>query len=388
MNKLSMLYVSPLWPMRSGISEYSKLLLDGLDEYFDITILVDNYKPVKTALNKDYKILQYNKKVNYNLYDVILYNFGNNPDYHLYMYNMMRIYKGFTILHDVSLYYLTCEYYRQNNHLFNAIYQMEGIRGICKIKDSLKNNKVDNLLFCKNLSSELLLNREVLNNSNGVFVHSKYAANIISNIKHDLNVHVINLVQPIVEKKNSGSLRKLFCLDKSDYIVASFGYISETKQNHVICKMINDYNNSHEKKIHYIMVGDGNYVDNYLNKFIHKTGFIENSETFLDYIGDCDLIMNLRWPYNGESSATVLQCMSMGKRCFVTDIGAFSEIDDEAVIKVSPDIVQSELYDIFCKNISNSYGSISENAIAYIENNCSVHSISKKIYTAIQSAIN
>lgn len=383
MSKLSMLYASPMWPMRSGISEYSKILLDGLDFYFDITLLIDNYKLSKNATNKKYKYRIYKKDDDYSKYDVILYNFGNNPDYHLYMYDMIQKYRGYIILHDVSLYYLTCEFYRQKNRLFNAIYKMEGIEGICKIKDSLKENMVNNLLYCKEVSSKILLNREILDRSIGVFLHSKYAANIVSQVKDYSKIHVINLVQPITERRQYNKLRKLFNLSRADYIVASFGYISETKQNHMICNIINKYNNSHNNKIHYVMVGEGNYVDHLLNDYIHKTGFVKNNEDFLDYIVDSNLIMNLRWPYNGESSATLYQCMSFGKKCIVTDIGAFSEIDSKAVIKVAYNIGEDNLYKILCEEVSTPNNIVAENAVKYVKENCSLEKISKDIFEVI-----
>lgn len=383
MGKLSMLYASPMWPMRSGISEYSKILLDGLDLYFDITLLIDKYQLSENATNKNYKYRIYKKDDDYSKYDVILYNFGNNPDYHLYMYDMIQKYKGYIILHDVSLYYLTCEFYRQKNMLFNAVYKMEGIEGICKIKDSLKENMVNNLLYCKELSSKILLNKEILDKCIGVFVHSRYAANIISRVKDCSKIHIINLVQPIIEREQNNKLRKLFNLSREDYIVASFGYISETKQNHIICNIINKYNNSHDNKIHYIMVGDGNYVDHLLNEYIHKTGFVKNNDDFLDYIVDSNLIMNLRWPYNGESSATLYQCMSYGKKCIVTDIGAFSEIDSKAVIKVPCNIRENELYKILCDEIATTNDTVAENARNYIKDNCSLEKISKVIFQTI-----
>lgn len=383
MNKLSMLYVSPMWPMRSGISEYSKTLIDGLDSFFDITILIDNYNISKYAVNKEYKIRKYNKQDDYSKYDVILYNFGNNPDYHFYMYEMLQKYEGFVILHDVSLYYLTCEYYKRNKWLFNSVYKMEGIKGISMIKDSLLDNKVDNLLYCKELSSKMYLNREVLEKSLGVFVHSKYAANIVSKVKDSSKVFVINLVQPILERKEHGKLKKLFKLNDSDFIMASFGYIAETKQNHIICEIVNQYNNYHKDKIHYVMVGDGTYVDKYLNSFIHKTGFVGNNEDFLDYIADCDLIMNLRWPYNGESSATLLQCMSLGKKCIITDVGSFSEIDDSAVVKVAPSISKNDLYNLLCTEIHSHDNDVLKNAKSFIKDNCSLEKISKDIFDYI-----
>lgn len=39
MNKPTLLYVSPFWPQKSGISEYSEMLVPGLVTCFDVTLL-------------------------------------------------------------------------------------------------------------------------------------------------------------------------------------------------------------------------------------------------------------------------------------------------------------------------------------------------------------
>ena len=43
MMKPTMLYVSPFWPQRSGISEYSETLVWGLKEFFDIEENQDDF---------------------------------------------------------------------------------------------------------------------------------------------------------------------------------------------------------------------------------------------------------------------------------------------------------------------------------------------------------
>jgi hypothetical protein len=171
--------VSPFWPKRSGISEYSEILIEGLNEFFDITLVIDDYKINSKKIKEKYNIITYKNDTVLPNYDFVLYNFGNNPEYHSYMYDMIIKYPGHVILHDYVLYYLTVGYYSQKNKLFQKIYEMEGVHGMQIIKDSLKENQTNDLLQHKNIASYLPLNKEILGLAKGIFVHSLYTKNMI-----------------------------------------------------------------------------------------------------------------------------------------------------------------------------------------------------------------
>ena len=91
------------------------------------------------------------------------------------------------------------------------------------------------------------------------------------------------------------------------------------------------------------------------------------------------LILNLRYPYGGESSATVLQAMAYGKPCVVTDIGWFSELPDDCVIKVSKDITSDELAEKLEEWVNSDLNLIGERARKYIEEAFSPYQIARKI---------
>ena len=57
-------------------------------------------------------------------------------------------------------------------------------------------------------------------------------------------------------------------------------------------------------------------------------------EKFVDYMGACDIILNLRYPTVGETSGTLLRSLGMGKPVMISEIGAFSEYPDEICLKV------------------------------------------------------
>ena len=60
---------------------------------------------------------------------------------------------------------------------------------------------------------------------------------------------------------------------------------------------------------------------------------------FLDYrdfeaaIGACDLCTNLRYPTAGETSASLLRVLALGRPVVVSDYAQMAELPDEVVVK-------------------------------------------------------
>lgn len=351
MNKPTLLYVSPFWPQKSGISEYSEMLVPGLAELFDITVLTKGTYISNDGIKNLVDVKFYNPHENYSGYDYIIYNFGNNPEYHDYMYYMISKYPGYVIMHDVSLYYLAVDHYNAANSVFTEIYRMHGAKGISVIKEAIKNGYPTNLLYIKTVASELLMNRDILEYAKGIFVHSDAARKMVLDSMPSCDVKVINIVLPEVgyDKNKKREFRKQYGLSENDFVIGSIGYISNTKMNKEICLAVKHYNASHERKIKYIMVGEGSYVDQYLDEHIIKTGFVEDTY-FLPAIDNCNVVFNLRNLYNGESSYTLMQSLALGKVCIVSNIGWFSEFPDDCVCKLER-TTEETIYDILVKKV-------------------------------------
>ena len=91
------------------------------------------------------------------------------------------------------------------------------------------------------------------------------------------------------------------------------------------------------------MVGDGTYADSELEKnTVIKTGYttLEEFNSFAKY---ADVIVNLRYPSLGETSAAMLRILQMGKPCITNNGGWFSEIPDNCVRKIEIDNLEENL---------------------------------------------
>ncbi len=375
--------MSPLWPQRTGISEYSETLLPELSKKFDITLLVNECKVASSSLKSLCRIETYKEDEKYTQYDFILYNFGNNPQYHAYMYKMISCNPGFVILHDYSLFFLAIGIYLSQGTVLQQIYRLEGSQGIRKVKNEIVKSNTNDLLQIKSLSPILPMNGDVLKFAKGLLVHSKYAKEKILEKRKSTNVCVMNM---LCQQENTDSIkadseilpRIKYNIPKQAFLIMSLGFIDKSKSNEMVCKVVKQYNRDSENKIYYLMVGEGDYVDAYLDEYIKKTGFVDNEE-FYACIRDADLVFNLRSVYNGESSGPLIQCMSQGKICCVSNLGWFGELPDNCVIKLSTVANIDELMKIINKTKNHYYDYIGYEASHYANDECNASVISDMI---------
>ena len=78
---------------------------------------------------------------------------------------------------------------------------------------------------------------------------------------------------------------------------------------------------------------------------LERLGLTEGVQR-LDYVPEermwslmaaCDVLVNLRYPTMGETSGSVIRALSLGKPLLVSDVGWFSELPDDVVLKVPVD---------------------------------------------------
>ncbi len=366
--------------MKSGISDYSEVLIYGLNKYFDITLLIDNYKLQNKKLYNDFNVVTYSHEMDLTHYDFRIYNIGNNPEFHAYIYETALKYPGMIILHDLILFYLIIGYYQSKQSLYSKIYSMENTKGIHLIRKYIKNKT--NLLHAKDLSDKLALNKELLISDNKFMVHSDYAYNnIISTVNDSKKVKKINMAEQIVDFKQieKKMLLKKYNIPENAFIFCSLGYIAPTKLNHIICetliKLREQYGN-----IFYIMAGEGDYCDRYLCDYIIKTGFID-LDLFNNFLYHSDVIVNLRNPSMGETSAVTIRSLGLGKISIVSDDAWFSELPDDIVIKIKNNEISDKLYEKMELLITDNELSaqISRKATDYINKEHSLEKISGEI---------
>ena len=286
-DKPSMLYASPFPPVKSGISDYSVCLVKALSNLFDITLYSDNYDIEDLRLS-DYPVLKYGVDiVDFDSFDYRVYNIGNQPEYHGYIYEAAVEHPGMIILHDYMLYYLFVGHHQNKNNLYSSLYSKIGYEEFKSIKEAVKKDPTD-LLKQKELASVLSLNKELLLSDNKIMVHSEYSRNKVleTGLVEENRIQKINHLALIDKDAKESPIDRKTLFEKykvpeDALIVASFGYIAETKLNKEVCEAVKNIAKS-GKKICYVMVGFGDYVDDELEDgIIIKTGYTDLDESLI-----------------------------------------------------------------------------------------------------------
>lgn len=382
---------TPLPPLKSGISDYSYDIILALTKYFDIDVYVDDKYNSNPFLNNQYiKIYNHREyEVNENKYLDTLFQVGNS-EFHIYMFDYIKKYSGTVVLHDYNLhgviYFATAA--KGNHDEFEKILSEDNSEVVKKYIDNIRSGKSGLRIH------DVEVNGIVTNYAKKIIVHSDYAKRKLLERNISREVTKIALYASIEEIPNKIKLREKYGIDKNEFIIASFGFVSDTKR---IDKALEAFSIIAQEKrnVKYILVGEANKEmekqiigfceeKNLKNKVI-ITGFTELQE-FTDYIGLCDVCINLRYPYNGETSASLMRILAAEKPVFVSNIGSFREIPNECCIKVPVSKIPSDTteVDILTDELRKMINSIdyvnelSRNARKYAEEELDINIIANK----------
>jgi glycosyltransferase involved in cell wall biosynthesis len=380
--KEKLLFASPFPPMQTGVADLSFVLAESLREYFEVVLLVEDR--TKHPRN-GFEVIGYrNDAIDWNRFPHRFYHIGNNPWYHAYIYECCLANPGLVLLHDAILYYLFVGYYRDRPDFYSRVYDMEGPKGTAIIKRQLKEGR-DLLQFSE--PHQLPFNRELINSGNRFMTHSDYARDqVLARADHAVQVRKINQAVPILPSWNLSerlAARQRLAIPPDAVVLASFGFVAPTKLNHVICRAVNRLNAVREAKVRYVMVGAGSYVDELLNEYVRVTGYVSNSE-YDDYLAACDLVLNLRYPSMGETSAAALRALGCGKPCVFTNDAWFSELPPEVAVRIEPDspeVVEEVLYQFIEYFLQNreAFDEIGRNAAAYTAEHHDARAVARQI---------
>ncbi|UHA71656.1 glycosyltransferase [Paenibacillus sp. 481] len=390
--KRKIAFFTPLPPKQSGIADYSLDILNELVNYFSIDVYIDKGYVVECKLNDGIDVYSHDKfAANRNKYADIVYQVGNS-DYHSYMFPYIKKYSGTVVLHDYNLHgvihYLTArkgdlKSYKEllcedNSNEFVANY----INDISSGNSGLK-------IF------EIASNGMVANYADKIIVHSEYVKKLLleKNISH--HVGKIPHYANVTDLNNDiNEIRAKLNIADSHIVLSAFGHIHETKRIMPILKAFKKLLELKEDLL-LCLVGKPSpdikqeleqyIMSNKLEDKVIVTGYVDLT-TFEDYIDATDICLNLRYPYNGETSGSFMRILAKGKCAVINDVGSFSEVPDDCCVKLSSpenthetreiDMVYHSLKELISdKELVDNIGI---NARQYAENELDIKKISKK----------
>ncbi|MEH2149285.1 glycosyltransferase [Nostoc sp.] len=378
-------FFSPFPPAKSGIADYSRDLLPSLGQHIDLDLYHDeSYLPDINISNNLFSHSKFEERSKSQVYEGIIYQIGNSS-YHSYIYSQLMRYSGISVLHD---YYLGGLINYMEAHCpklgIKFSKELEHCYGKDRAVEILNLLKTKGLDINEKLSEVgIYVNRRIFTRSLGVILHSKWAYNCaIKEFTND-NSHIVHIPQIVpkyvVKEKSLRDQCQELSIPDDKLIISTFGFINKTKRPLQIIYAFKKYLVT-QPNAYLVFVGGTDYlgkinIQNEIKKLslqdqVKVTGYV-NMTDFYRYIEVSDICLNLRFPFNGESSASLLRILSVGKPTIVTDIGSFSDFPNDVVFKIphpgQSDEVEEILKSLILLTQNSDYRkSLSENAYKYI----------------------
>jgi glycosyltransferase involved in cell wall biosynthesis len=310
-------YYSPLPPSRSGIADYSALLLPALRERVDV-VVAEPGKRVPAA-------------------DIALYHVGNDPDAHGWIVDALRKRPGVVVLHEYVLHHLVAGITIGRGDGRGYLDAMERDLGVAGRLLGL--GVLDNLLplLWETQPERFPLSGIVLDDAQGLIVHSDYVGERARAAGYGGRLwHIPHPAWPMGAVEPAGDL-------SGDPLIGCFGYLNMNKRIPELLEAFSALRRERPGARLLLVGGAGERFD--VQRRLERLGLSEGVER-LDYVPEermwslmaaCDVLVNLRYPTMGETSGSVIRALSLGKALVVSDVGWFAELPDDVVLKVPVD---------------------------------------------------
>jgi glycosyltransferase involved in cell wall biosynthesis len=335
--RLRLGYASPLPPARSGIADYSAELVPALAAEADLTLFVDDPKSLDPSWRRDYAVtgLESIEQARWN-HDLLLYHMGNST-VHADIYRALLRYPGLVVLHETNLHSFIAHHNvveRQNSAAYVREWAFAAGHAGAARAQAIAHGAPTPL-------AEEPLNRRLLRVSLGAIVHSESSARRLRKGVGDRPVFTI----PMLAVPRPGEPRRDQLPWPEDAVIfATLGYLNPYKQIDLLLRAFTRVH-AREPRARLLFVGEAAQGDAAFHErlaeagvteVVHHVGFVPTLEGFVDWIHTADVVITLRHPTLGETSAGAIRALAAGRPQIVFDHGWYAELPDAAALKVPP----------------------------------------------------
>jgi glycosyltransferase involved in cell wall biosynthesis len=310
-------YYSPMPPSRSGIADYSALLLPALRERIEVVVAEPGKRPPSA--------------------DIALYHVGNDPGAHGWIVDALRERPGLVVLHEYVLHHLVAGITIGRGDGRGYLDAMERELGVAGRLLGL--GVLDNLLplLWETQPERFPLSGVVLDRAHGLVVHSDYVGGRARAAGYGGRLwRIPHPAWPMGDVVPATDVA-------GEPLIGCFGFLNMNKR---IPELLEAFASLRRERpgAKLLLVGAaGERFD--VQRRLERLGLTEGVER-MDYVPEdrmwslmaaCDVLVNLRYPTMGETSGSVIRALSLGKALVVSDVGWFAELPDDAVLKVPID---------------------------------------------------
>ena len=337
--KKRMALITP-WPkQQTGIANYVYKMVPYWAKHFEVDVfadqtIVDDVEFLDNPYGQLYPIKELDEK--HQNYDVLLYQIGNSSEFHTGVYQYLRKYPGVAEIHDYVLhpffyhsFFLKRQYQEYQDALVRG-YGRKGQEHYQAVRDKVQHP--DNIQFP--------MAHSVAQIATKVIFHNHWSA---EQIQQEC-VHVIPLASFDYEPMEQGldeirRIKRKIGLENGEILLSLFGFVNQNKRPEIILEVVKCLRDK-GYPIRLVCWGKSNMdsldaiiAEKGLRGCTTVTGFIDevSYEIGLEL---SDLVINLRYPSMGESSATLCEAFKHGKAVIVSDLNQYTEFPDEVCWKI------------------------------------------------------
>jgi glycosyltransferase involved in cell wall biosynthesis len=307
-------YFSPLPPERTGISEYSELLLPALRRRIEVEVVSRGRTSPSNA-------------------DVCLYHVGNNPDAHGWIVEALRRRAGVVVLHDFVLHHLVAGLTlgrRDGPGYLGAMQREAGVAGRL-----LAHGVLDGIVppLWEVRPEDFPLAGEVLEHAakpgGGLIVHSRYVAERAVAAGYDGRLW--RIPHPAWPEPDAPAEEVA-----GEPVVGCFGNINASKRIPQLLDAFAALRAAHPDAKLLLVGADLDARLSQLPDGVERVDYVDERRLWA-LMGACDVCVSLRAPTMGETSGSAIRALVLGKPLVVSDVGWFAELPDEVALKVPVD---------------------------------------------------
>ncbi|MDX1502765.1 MAG: glycosyltransferase [Thermoanaerobaculia bacterium] len=326
--------VSPLPPVRSGIADYVRDLLPHLARRCDLRLIRLPAQPVDEAIAARYELAppaELGAEGRLPLYEM-----GNNR-HHLGVLELAMETPGVLTLHDLVLHHLLVESTLAAGDpagYYQRLAADHGWIGELTARARRWSELGAAALF------ELPANRTLLRRQRGVLVHSEWAAREVRR-EAGVEVHTVPMPMPLARRvppAEAEAFKRRHDLPEDRPLLGSFGFQTPIKRTEAVIRALA---RPELADAHLAIVGEVSQSLDFeglaarvgVSDRVHVTGFLDFDE-FEAAIAACALCLNLRYPTAGETSASLLRVLAVGRPVVVSEYAQFAELPSEVAVQV------------------------------------------------------
>jgi glycosyltransferase involved in cell wall biosynthesis len=304
-------YYSPLPPERSGIADYSALLLPALRQLVEVEVVRrGRTRPVAA--------------------DVALYHVGNDPEAHSWIVDALRRRPGVVVLHEFVLHHLVAGLTIGRKDGPGYLAAMERDAGVAG--RLLAHGVLDGRVLppWETRPEEFPLAGEVLSSATALIVHSRY---VEEQARAAFDGPVWRIPHPAWPMPDVAPAdvdgRPLF---------GCFGHLNASKRVPQLLEAFAAVRRRHPNA-KLLLVGPASPrfdAQRLVGDGVERIDYVDEGRLW-SLMAACDACISLRAPTMGETSGSVIRALSLERPLVVSDLGWFAELPDEVALKVPVD---------------------------------------------------